>query len=102
MTKDKVMTISEFCEEFEAVDHDTLICMVFVGANVSCRKSTISIYETESGSGFRYFVDGSDVDTHGWFDEIVKCVREEDQFGTEYSFFDNRGKCLVCIGVLKV
>lgn len=102
MTKDKVMTISEFCEEFETVDPDTLISMVFMGANVSCRKSTISIYETKSGSGFRYFVDGSDVDTHGWFYEIVKCVREEDQFGTEYNFFDNRGKCLVCIGVLKV
>lgn len=102
MTKDKVMTVSEFCEEFEAVDPDTLICMVFMGANVSCRKSTISIYETESGSGFRYFVDGSDVDTNGWFDGIVECVRGEDQFGTEYNFFDNRGKCLVCIGVLKV
>lgn len=81
--------------------------MVFMSANVSCRKSTISIYETESGSGFRYFVDGSDVDTNGWFDGIVKCMRQEDQFGTEYSFFeysffDNKGKCLVCIGVLKV
>lgn len=102
MTKDKVMTISEFCEEFEAVDPDTLICMVFMSANISCRKSTIFIYETENGSGFKYFVDGSDVDTNGRFDGIVECVRRADQFGTEYGFFDNKEKCLVCIGVLNV
>ena len=102
MAKEKKMTISEFCEEFETVNPDTLICMVFMGANISCRKSTISIYETENGSGFRYFVDGSETDVNGWFDEITGCLRQENQFGTEYNFFDNKGKCFICIVVLQV
>ena len=102
-----VIAIEEFCEKFEAVDPDAMVCLMISSNNyeiqTKCRKHYIDLWSMESEKGIRFFIEGMESDTQGIIYNVEKCNIEEDEISIDYSLFegDSIEKPVFYISVLK-
>lgn len=102
-----VITIEEFCEKFETVDPDAVVCLIVSCNNyeiqTKCRKHYIDLWSMESEKGIRFFIEGMEFDTQGTIYNVGKCEIKEDDVSIDYSLFegDSIEKPMFYISVLK-